>query len=289
MNKRLYPIIVICIICMATYSCSFLSQKKSAPEEIEVNVSKAELQETLEGNQAAAEEVTDLRMELFSILYAMNSISDEALTLERDREINGTVKEETIVEEIHAKMDVLRTQIEEAKRKASTNAKLQADIERLELSLFTKEQEIRHLNTDIAKVDEKIKEAIQELKIEKDKIAQKNAEIEQTNNNLEKTKKERLSTDQRAWIEAGDAVVKAARTIPRPHKLAGEQSRAIVRAKQELLNYAITDCYNVAIRLYKNKNNLLTQEAQRKGYEATELFKKVTNYQDIGEDTVIDE
>jgi septal ring factor EnvC (AmiA/AmiB activator) len=274
---------------MATYSCSFLSQKKSAPEEIEVNVSKAELQETLEGNQAAAEEVTDLRMELFSILYAMNSISDEALTLERDREINGTVKEETIVEEIHAKMDVLRTQIEEAKRKASTNAKLQADIERLELSLFTKEQEIRHLNTDIAKVDEKIKEAIQELKIEKDKIAQKNAEIEQTNNNLEKTKKERLSTDQRAWIEAGDAVVKAARTIPRPHKLAGEQSRAIVRAKQELLNYAITDCYNVAIRLYKNKNNLLTQEAQRKGYEATELFKKVTNYQDIGEDTVIDE
>lgn len=289
MIKNIHTLVIFGITCFAASSCSYFSQQKKNAEDMEVNVSKENLQETLEGNKAAAEEVSDLRMELFSILYAMNSISDNALSLERSRETNGSVKEEKTIDEIHAKMNVLRTELEKARQKAGTNEKLKADIDRIEQSLYAKEREIKRLKTDIAVVDDKIKEAIQELEIEKEAIARKNLAIEQANDSILRTNKNKLETDQRAWIEAGDAVIKAARTIPRPHKLAGEQSRAIVRAKQELINFAITDCYNVAIRLNKTKNSQLTQEAQRKGYEATDLFKRVTNYQDIGEDAVAED
>lgn len=158
-------------------------------------------------------------MELFSILYAMNSISDNTLSLERSRETNGSVKEKRTIDEIQAKMNILRAELEKARQKAGTNEKLHAEIDRLEESLYAKEREIKRLKTDIAIVDDKIEEAIQELEIEKEAIAKKNLAIEQANDSILRTNKNKLDTDQRAWIEAGDAVIMAARTIPRPHNL----------------------------------------------------------------------
>jgi chromosome segregation ATPase len=269
-------------------SCSFGDLFSDKTSEETVTLGKDELATSLDENDQLASEVTDLRKELFSILVAMNSITDDALTMERNREGGGN-NGESVTQQIHAKMNALRDQLEEARRKAGKSEELQDEIDRLERSLFEKEREVRRLSTSIAIVDDEIEETIKELEKEVDKLSEKESDIRNVNNQKIAAMNEKTAVDQQAWINAGNEMVKAARTIPRPHSSwnDGEQSRAIVKAKQLLLKSAQEDCYHVAIRI--NRGTSEAHEAIRLTNEAHLLFEKATRREDIGESTVMDE
>lgn len=251
--------------------------------EEQITLGNDELAIALDENEQLAGEVTDLRKDLFSILVALNGISDDAMTLERNREIGGNGNRQSITTQIHAKMNALREQLDDARLRAGKSEELQQEIDRIEKAIFEKEREVRRLATKISLVDDEIKEAVEELEAENSKLMGKEAELKRVKQDKYEAMSEKLSVDQRAWTSAGTELVNAAKIIPRPSS--GKQSDAIVRAKKLLLKSAQEDCYNVAIRL--NRGTPEAREAFRLANVAHNLFEKAAERKDIGESTVI--
>jgi len=288
MKRFVYLLILFGILYYVGKSCTFgdifsgeLFSEKTSEEQ--VTLGKDELATALDENEQLAGEVTDLRKDLFSILVALNGITDDALFLERSRETGGNVNGQSITKQIHAKMDALRERLDDARQRAGKSEELQQEIDRIEKSLFEKEQEIRRLTTKISLVDDEIQEAVEELEVENNRLMENEAELRRVNREKAEAMRERLAVDQRAWIDAGNELVDAAKVIPRPSS--GKQSDAIVRAKLLLLKSAQEDCYNVAIRL--NRGTYEAKEANRLGNVAHDLFEKAAKRKDIGESTAI--
>jgi len=288
MKRLVYFLIILGIMYYVGKSSTFreaLSGILSSgnPSEEKVTLGNDELAIALDENEQLAGEVTDLRKDLFSILVALNGITDDALSLERSRETGGNVNGQSITKQIHAKMDALRERLDDARQRAGKSEELQQEIDRIEKSIFEKEQEIRRLTTKISLVDDEIKEAVEELEVENQKLIENEADLRRVNREKTEAMRERLAVDQRAWIDAGNELVNAARAIPRPSS--GKQGDAIVRAKLLLLRSAQEDCYNVAIRL--NRGTYEAREANRLGNVAHDLFEKAAKRKNIGEDTTI--
>ena len=264
-------------------SCSFkgLLFEDSAKEE--VAIANDDLAAALDENEHLANEATDLRKDLFSILLALNGITDDALTLERNRENDGYADGQSVAKQIHARMDALRGQLADARRKAGKSEQLQQEIDRLEKSFIAKKQEVKRLTNFIAKVDDDIEKTVKELEVETDKLKEKEIELKRVNEQRRAVFNEKTAIDQQSWIFAGDELVRAARIIPRPS--IGRQSNAIVDAKKLLLRSAWEDCYDVAIRI--NPGTTLAADARYLSNEARSLYQRASQRKDIGEKAVI--
>lgn len=264
-------------------SCSFkgLLFEDSAKEE--VAIANDDLAAALDENEHLANEATDLRKDLFSILLALNGITDDALTLERNRENDGYADGQSVAKQIHARMDALRGQLADARRKAGKSEQLQQEIDRLEKSFIAKKQEVKRLTNFIAKVDDDIEKTVKELEVETDKLKEKEIELKRVNEQRRAVFNEKTAIDQQSWIFAGDELVRAARIIPRPS--IGRQSNAIVDAKKLLLRSAWEDCYDVAIRI--NPGTTLAADARYLSNDARSLYQRASQRKDIGEKAVI--
>ncbi len=264
-------------------SCSFkgLFFEDSAKEE--VAIANDDLAAALDENEHLANEATDLRKDLFSILLALNGITDDALTLERNRENDGYADGQSVAKQIHARMDALRGQLADARRKAGKSEQLQQEIDRLEKSFIAKKQEVKRLTNFIAKVDDDIEKTVKELEVETDKLKEKEIELKRVNEQRRAVFNEKTAIDQQSWIFAGDELVRAARIIPRPS--IGRQSNAIVDAKKLLLRSAWEDCYDVAIRI--NPGTTLAADARYLSNEARSLYQRASQRKDIGETMVM--
>lgn len=282
MKKWIKFLVFVGIVYLAEKSCSFRGLLfNQAPEE-QVALGEDELSDVLDENEQLASETTDLRKDLFSILLALNGITDDALALERGREI-GRASTKRVTQQIHIKMDVLRSRIEDARQRAGNNDQLQREIDRLEKSLIKKEREISRLNTSIADVNDKIGEAVKDLEVETGKLKAKEADLKRVNQDRQAAVSEKNAIDQRAWIAAGNELVNAAKMIPRPS--IGRQSDAIVRAKKLLLQSARIDCYYVAVRINPETNE--AQIARNLAIAAQSLYERAAKRKDIGERTVV--
>ena len=264
-------------------SCSFkgLLFEDSAKEE--VAIANDDLAAALDENEHLANEATDLRKDLFSILLALNGITDDALTLERNRENDGYADGQSVAKQIHARMDALRGQLADARRKAGKSEQLQQEIDRLEKSFIAKKQEVKRLTNFIAKVDDDIEKTVKELEVETDKLKEKEIELKRVNEQRRAVFNEKTAIDQQSWIFAGDELMRAARIIPRPS--IGRQSNAIVDAKKLLLRSAWEDCYDVAIRI--NPGTTLAADARYLSNEARSLYQRASQRKDIGETMVM--
>ena len=227
MKKWVRFLVFVGIVYLAEKSCSFRGLLFSQSPEEQVTVGNDELSAALDENEQLASEATDLRKELFSILLAMNDITDNALSLERNRE-SGSANGKNVAQQIRIKMDILRERLEDARQKAENSVQLQQEINRMEKSLIKKEREISRLNTSIADVDDKMDEAVKELEVETRKLRAKEADLKRVNQDRRAAVNEKNAIDQRAWIAAGNELVNAAKIIPRPS--IGRQSDAIGRA-----------------------------------------------------------
>ena len=275
-------LIFVGIVYMAEKSCSFRGLLFNQDSEEQVALGEDELSDALDENEQLAGETTDLRKDLFSILLALNGITDDALALERGRE-TGNAGTKRVTQQIHLKMDVLRSRIEDVRQKAGNNDQLQREIDRLEKSLIKKEREISRLNSSIADVDDKMDKAVKELEIETSKLKAKEADLKRVNQDRQAAVSEKNAIDQRAWIAAGNELVNAAKIIPRPS--IGRQSDAIVRAKKLLLQSAREDCYYVAVRINPKTNE--AQIARNLAIAAQSLYERAAKRKDIGERTVV--
>ena len=282
MKKWVKFLVFIGILYIAEKSCSFRGLLFSQSPEEQVTISNDELSAALDENEQLASEATDLRKELFSILLAMNDITDNALSLERNRE-SGSANGKNVAQQIRLKMDILRERLEDARQKAGNSALLQQEINRMEKSLIKKEREISHLNTSIADVDDKMDEAVKELEAETRKLRAKEADLKRVNQDRRAAVDEKNAIDQRAWIAAGNELVNAAKIIPRPS--IGRQSDAIVRAKKLLLQSAREDCYYAAVRINSKTNE--AQIARNLAMAAQSLYERAANRKDIGETMVM--
>ena len=288
MKRFVYFLIFIGILYYVGKSCLFgeLFYEKLFPKlssEDQITLGKDELANALDANEQLAGKVTDMRKDLFGILVALNGITDDALSLERSREIGGNVNGKSVTLQIHAKMETLRERLDDVRLKAGKNEELQEEIDRIERSIFEKEQEIRRLSTKISMVDEEIEEAVEELEKENKKLIENEADLRRINSEKAEAMRERLAVDQRAWKDAGNELVNAAKVIPRPSS--DKQGGAIVRAKLLLLKSAQEDCYNVAIRL--NRGTDEAREANRLANVAHNLFEMAAKRINIGESAVI--
>lgn len=283
MKKFVKFLIFVGILYFVDRSCSFKGLLFEDSSKEEVAVANDDLATALDENEQMANEATDLRKDLFSILLALNGITDETLSLERNRETDGYAKGQNVAKEIHVRMDALRDQLADARRKAGKNEPLQKEIDRLEKSFNAKKQEIRRLTTSIARVDGDIEKAVKDLEVETNKLKEQESELKRVNEQRRAAINKRKAIDQQAWIFAGDELVRAARIIPRPS--IGKQSNAIVNAKKLLLKSAWQDCYNVAIRI--NPRTSLAADARYLSNEARSLYQRASNRKDIGEKTVI--
>ena len=283
MKKFVKFLIFVGILYFVDRSCSFKGLLFEDSSKEEVAVANDDLATALDENEQMANEATDLRKDLFSILLALNGITDETLSLERNRETDGYAKGQNVAKEIHVRMDALRDQLADARRKAGKNEPLQKEIDRLEKSFNAKKQEIRRLTTSIARVDGDIEKAVKDLEVETNKLKEQESELKRVNEQRRAAINKRKAIDQQAWIFAGDELVRAARIIPRPS--IGKQSNAIVNAKKLLLKSAWQDCYNVAIRI--NPRTSLAADARYLPNEARSLYQRASNRKDIGEKTVI--
>ena len=282
MKKWVRFLVFVGIVYLAEKSCSFRGLLFSQSPEEQVSIGNDELSAALDENEQLASEATDLRKELFSILLAMNDITDNALSLERNRE-SGSANGKNVAQQIRIKMDILRERLEDARQKAGNSAQLQQEINRIEKSLIKKEREISRLNTSITDVDDKMDEAVKELEVETRKLRAKEADLKRVNQDRRATVSEKNAVDQRAWIAAGNELVNAAKIIPRPS--IGRQSDAIVRAKKLLLQSAREDCYYVAVRINPKTNE--AQIARNLAMAAQSLYERAANRKDIGEKAVI--
>ena len=276
-------LIFVGVLYFVNKSCSFKGLLfEDSPNE-QVAVADNDLATALDENEHLASEATDLRKDLFSILLALNGITDETLVLERSRETDGYANGQNVAMQIHAIMDALRDQLADARQRAGNSEQLQQEIDRLEKSFIAKKQEIKRLTNSIAKVDDDIEKAVEELEVETSKLKDKESELKRVNEKRRATINEKTAIDQRAWIFAGDELVRAARIIPRPS--IGRQSNAIVDAKKLLLRSAWEDCYDVAIRI--NPRTSSAADARYLSNEAQTLYQRASKRQDIGEKTVI--
>ena len=276
-------LIFVGVLYFVNKSCSFKGLLfEDSPNE-QVAVADNDLATALDENEHLASEATDLRKDLFSILLALNGITDETLVLERSRETDGYANRQNVAMQIHARMDALRDQLADARQRAGNSEQLQQEIDRLEKSFIAKKQEIKRLTNSIAKVDDDIEKAVEELEVETSKLKDKESELKRVNEKRRATINEKTAIDQRAWIFAGDELVRAARIIPRPS--IGRQSNAIVDAKKLLLRSAWEDCYDVAIRI--NPRTSSAADARYLSNEARSLYQRASNRKDIGEKAII--
>ena len=282
MKKWVKFLVFVGIVYLAEKSCSFRGLLFSQSPEEQVSIGNDELSAALDENEQLASEATDLRKELFSILLAMNDITDNALSLERNRE-SGSANGKNVAQQIRIKMDILRERLEDARQKAGNSAQLQQEINRIEKSLIKKEREISRLNTSITDVDDKMDEAVKELEVETRKLRAKEADLKRVNQDRRAAVNEKNAIDQRAWIAAGNELVNAAKIIPRPS--IGRQSDAIVRAKKLLLQSAREDCYYVAVRINPKTNE--AQIARNLAMATQSLYERAAKRKDIGEKAVI--
>ena len=282
MKKWVKFLVFVGIVFLAEKSCSFRGLLFSQSPEEQVSIGNDELSAALDENEQLASEATDLRKELFSILLAMNDITDNALSLERNRE-SGSANGKNVAQQIRIKMDILRERLEDARQKAGNSAQLQQEINRIEKSLIKKEREISRLNTSITDVDDKMDEAVKELEVETRKLRAKEADLKRVNQDRRAAVNEKNAIDQRAWIAAGNELVNAAKIIPRPS--IGRQSDAIVRAKKLLLQSAREDCYYVAVRINPKTNE--AQIARNLAMATQSLYERAAKRKDIGEKAVI--
>ena len=283
MKKFIKFLIFVGILYLVDRSCSFRGLLFEDSSKEEVAVANDDLATALDENEQLANEATDLRKDLFSILLALNGITDEALSLERNRENDGYASGQNVAMQIHARMDALRDQLADARRKAGKSEPLQQEIDRLEKSFIAKQKEVKRLTTSITKVDKDIEKAVKELEVETSKLKKKESELKQVNEQRRAAVNQNTAIDQQAWIFAGDELVRAARIIPRPS--IGKQSNAIVDAKKLLLKSAWQDCYGVAIRI--NPKTSLAADARYLSNDARSLYQRASNRKDIGEKTVI--
>ena len=282
MKKWVKFLVFVGIVYLAEKSCSFRGLLFSQSPEEQVSIDNDELSAALDENEQLASEATDLRKELFSILLAMNDITENALSLERNRE-SGSANGKNVAQQIRIKMDILRERLEDARQKAGNSAQLQQEINRIEKSLIKKEREISRLNTSITDVDDKMDEAVKELEVETRKLRAKEADLKRVNQDRRAAVDEKNTIDQRAWIAAGNELVNAAKIIPRPS--IGRQSDAIVRAKKLLLQSAREDCYYVAVRINPKTNE--AQIARNLAMATQSLYERAAKRKDIGEKAVI--
>ena len=282
MKKWVKFLVFVGIVYLAEKSCSFRGLLFSQSPEEQVSIGNDELSAALDENEQLASEATDLRKELFSILLAMNDITDNALSLERNRE-SGSANGKNVAQQIRIKMDILRERLEDARQKAGNSAQLQQEINRIEKSLIKKEREISRLNTSITDVDDKMDEAVKELEVETRKLRAKEADLKRVNQDRRAAVNEKNAIDQRAWIAAGNELVNAAKIIPRPS--IGRQSDAIVKAKKLLLLSAREDCYYVAVRINPKTNE--AQIARNLAMAAQSLYERAAKRKDIGETMVM--
>lgn len=274
-NRRNVVLMSMCFI-VFTISLTSCSAVDSEGESKEL-VSTDDYNQLGKDHEAWVEASLEAEKDLYRILVAMSSLTTQTLSLERQREMDGTLKGKPMAEQVQQQLAALKAELEDVRQKAATNDELTAEVNEVQNFIENKEREISRLQKDIHVIDEGIKEAIDQIKAHNEEIAQENELIRMSVQQLQETKKERLQTDQLSWILAGDELVTAAKMIPKASSYS-EQSSAIIRSKQLLLNYAIESCYNVATRM--DRSTPEAKEASAKGYAALDYKAKVQNRDD---------
>lgn len=246
MNRNLiYRIYFIAGILILS-SCS--SSNSSSGEDKQIKVSSLDYAQANEDYEEWAEAELEVRKDLYRILIAMNDVTNQTFLLERKRENNGSIQEKSILDQIRQNMQLLKEQLEAAKKEAGQNEQLLADIEKISKTIENREYEINRLRTDIATLDDKIAETVQELKMKKQEMEEEMNEIDNAVVRWRSTKEERVKAAQNALILAGDKVVAAAQMLPY------DKNNSI----RILKNFAIEECYNEAIRIQND-----TEEARK--------------------------
>ena len=268
-------------VCLTVSSCgSGSSNDGSEAEEDSVYVSEREMNATSDELDALAGANMEMRKDLYRILLEMDNIAGDAFVLERDRENNGAVKNKSMVERINMRMASVKKQLEEAREKAGNNEQLRSTIDMLERSISVKEQEIKHLNTIIKTKDEQLHQAYNDLQEKHSALEIAHSELTQTNQELRQAKQQLQDDERNSWVQAGDALVQAAKMIPRPKRKNATYSLQVKNAKLRIMNKAI-ECYNRAIRLGDHS-------AEAKGHEVNRLQNLVRANESIGEEEMDD-
>ena len=240
-------------------------------------LTQSEVEELAEQLEALSSANISLRKDLYQILLEMDNLAGEAFALERERERNGAIQNQAVMNRINARLESVKRQLADAKRQAGENPALQATIRRLQESITAQEKQIRHLKSVIKSKDAELQQAYDQLKT-------KNEELEVTNTQIISTIDE-LTTAQVAlqeqtfmtWQKAGDELVNSARMIPEVRKH-GPMIRKVRAAKQRILLKAI-DCYSTA-------RHLGSPSATSKIDYAQSLLNKIQQGINIGEETI---
>lgn len=275
---------------LLTVACS--GDKKHSADS--VNISRQERDSLAEARNQLASVEMEQRQDLFRILLLMNDVTHYAVLLERERENKGSIQgQQRLADQLFDRMRLLKEQLDEARQTAADNAELLSELNALQRSFESKQQEIARLKNDIRVADEKLRATIRKQEETNDQLAATNDQLAATIRQLRSTVSERKRAEWQAWLIAGDELVEAARRIPRAHaglfKMnTGKQSREITTSKQRLLNQA-TEAYNNAIRMANRQGDRNAAiKAQNKAYEAQRLFNLVTDYKSIGEEQYAD-
>lgn len=269
--------IFVCMCFIAIFALLASCSAGDSAEESKELVSTEDYNQLGKDHEAWVEASLEAEKDLYRILVAMNSLTSQTLSLERQREMNGSLKGKPVAEQIQQNLAALKAELEDVRRKAATNDELTAKVNEVQQFIENKEREIFRLQEDINGIDDEIRKAIDQIKEKNEEIEAECESIQSCVQRLQETKKERLQTDQRSWILAGDELVTVAKMIPKASRYS-EQSSAIIRSKQLLLNYAIESCYNVATRM--DRSTPEAKEASAKGYAALDYKAKVQNRDD---------
>lgn len=288
--KTYYTFLTALLLLFLTVACS--GGKKHSGDS--VNISQQEHNSLAEARNQLASVEMEQRQDLFRILLLMNDVTHYAVLLEREREKKGSIQgQQRLADQLFDRMKLLKEQLDEARQTAADNAELLSELNALQRSFESKQQEIARLKNNIRVADEKLRATIREQEEANEQLAATNDQLAATNRQLRSTVSERKRAEWQAWVIAGDELVEAARRIPRANaglfKMnTGKQSREITTSKQRLLNQA-TEAYNNAIRTANSQGDRNAAiKAQNKAHEAQRLFNLVTDYKSIGEEQYAD-
>lgn len=191
-------------------------------------------------NNVEAQELID------NILTTINSISGRITILERSHENNIYLDNRKKAEEIANDIVAIQEKLSRAEKLENIDKSTKIIISKLKTTLEQKQREMNELNSIIREKEEQIRNLNNQVSNLDNSLTSINQRLRESNAELAKTREKLRESEINSWINMGDELISAARSLP--YVKGHGNMKPIKKAKLTFIIKAI-NCYRKAYEL----------------------------------------
>lgn len=177
------------------------------------------------------------RETLFRIMKELDEIADETFALGKERQLKGKVQDMRMVDKVKFKLATVQMELDQAREKAMENPELRATIDNLKRQIAEQEEYIDHLRSTIRVKKNKLQLRLAELEETKEQLEQSKKNYEDANMRLANEQQQLDEVVKNIWYKVGEKLEETADQVQLVMKK-GNVVKETKEAKRNILKRA---------------------------------------------------